>query len=283
MREENIAQKNFKQNVKLIKRKAKKSEISIAELVELQKMYEICNFELSVEEIENKLTLHQGKFETIPGHRERHHAKAQEEMLKNFKKIREDQEELLRIIDIDEISKLYNEVDAFYGDIPKKISQLKSETTERLHSLQTKYEPFIKIPEFFEIMLEEMWSVGTYETKELGQLTVLDTHDMASKILRAGENFTGENLARWKSFHRELDREVLRGIKRDITNIKSDFIMEQRQISANNRLVVENIRNNQNQTSNIRIDDLKSLKDLLDSGILTQEEFESEKGKILNS
>lgn len=45
---------------------------------------------------------------------------------------------------------------------------------------------------------------------------------------------------------------------------------------------------NQNNTSLIqepsksKVDDLKDLKDLLDSGILTQEEFDSEKAKILN-
>jgi len=84
---------------------------------------------------------------------------------------------------------------------------------------------------------------------------------------------------------REHNKAVLKDVANDIRGIKSDFIEENKQISQQNRQKAQERRKDMNTSPNSTsyIESLKSLKDLLDAGILTQEEFDTEKAKILNN
>jgi len=90
------------------------------------------------------------------------------------------------------------------------------------------------------------------------------------------------------------NRAVISEWKEEVRGIKRDFLDNQRQITQNNRArargtsidsSVSSIEETTNQTSDqsSKFAALKELKELLDTGILTQEEFESEKNKILTS
>jgi len=90
------------------------------------------------------------------------------------------------------------------------------------------------------------------------------------------------------------NRAVINEWKEEVRGIKRDFLDNQRQITQNNRArargtSVDSPVPSLEETTNLIPDQsskfaaLKELKDLLDSGILTQEEFESEKIKLLDS
>ena len=69
----------------------------------------------------------------------------------------------------------------------------------------------------------------------------------------------------------------MRGLKNLTQNAYSDLHQKLNEIK--NGL----INNNQNSNiNNTKYDDLKKIKELLDNGILTQDEFEKEKNKILD-
>ena len=67
----------------------------------------------------------------------------------------------------------------------------------------------------------------------------------------------------------------------DVRRIKNDFVQENRQISQQNHQKIQERHNDSDQ--DYRVAALQSLKALLDSGVLTQEEFETEKARILSN
>jgi len=90
------------------------------------------------------------------------------------------------------------------------------------------------------------------------------------------------------------NRAVINEWKEEVRRIKRDFLYNQRQITQNNRArargtSVDSPAPSIEETTDLTSDQsskfaaLKELKELLDSGILTQEEFESEKIKLLDS
>ena len=96
--------------------------------------------------------------------------------------------------------------------------------------------------------------------------------------------------------HKAHDKAVLKEIASDFRGIKSDFIEENRRITEQNRQRVHghNLQNEKfddfnghddYEDSNVltQAEELRTLKGLLDDGILTQDEFDAQKSKILGN
>jgi len=158
----------------------------------------------------------------------------------------------------------------------------------------------------------------TLGTKEYKELVKKERHQLKvdrdnAAVLQHNEEVPQRDLQIAKSNERiaQIDahnKAVLQDIASDFRGIKSNFIEENRQITQQNRQRVQQMRGNRNpnltlqmeiseelvdfssldastQTNhaNSRVEALKSLKELLDSGVLTQAEFDAEKSRILNN
>jgi len=98
----------------------------------------------------------------------------------------------------------------------------------------------------------------------------MDPHSKTPHVVDTS-NFLFESfLAELQSLERELSDLTSTPEQNGFYAPQSDFEDEDDELGANS-------------DSSTRIENLRALKELLDSGILTQEEFESEKAKILNS
>ena len=304
VREEKSLQKTFHGKAKELKKRAAKRP-SIAsyeeyltflstkepimpdELASLKDLYDACGFDETSDKRLERRKQALAKLASVPRFRDNEYTKVEKEIEKSFKKVRERQDWFKDLIEIVEISKLCDEADAFYNEVPQKLTNIKAEITAKIDDLEHKYAAYADIPEFLEIKIEEIWDIGTLDVKRIGHLS-LAAGEVYSTLLNGDKRLSDPNdLQRWKERVRESDRAVLREIKEDIVDIKRDFINDQRQITANNRQRAQEMRDNHSNTNTnstaTRLGELKELKELLDSGALTQEEFDSEKAKILNS
>jgi len=196
--------------------------------------------------------------------------KSKKDIQKEIEKVKNHQaDRLLDYLHIEEIALVKQKADNLCAEAPAKLIAIRDRADTAIEEVEAKYSPLpyandigildLRYTEISAIALQEM------------QAFYFDVERPLSKI-------RGEQMD-------VSDKRIIREVKDDLVGIKRDLVNENRQISQQNRQRVQQMQENANPSSNpnSRIEALKSLKDLLDAGVLTRAEFDSEKSKILDS
>jgi len=213
-------------------------------------------------------------------------AKAEQDIQKQIEKIKALEEELLLdYLHIEEISEVKQQSDLLCTEAPTKIAAIREKADEAIKDIEDKYStlPYANEIGILDIRYTEISAITLREMQAYFFEVELPLRDIHSKQMKAS------------------DRRILREVKDDLVGIKRDFVADNRRITQQNRQRVQQVGGNtlinsqtttpqesitpQNISSNpiARVEALKSLKELLDAGVLTQAEFDSEKSKILGS
>ena len=160
-----------------------------------------------------------------------------------------------------EIQEVLHQLNLVLKETPVKVNEIIAQANQDYASYASKYIPYLSNPNMVDIKHKEF---VYYRNKELYALYDIskEIDTLYTKIL---------------DLH---NKSVLKNVGRDALNIKRTAVgVPPIQQQATQMQSIPQTTSNQNS----RFEDLTKLKELLDSGILTQKEFETEKAKILNA
>jgi len=192
--------------------------------------------------------------------------KSKKDVQKQIEKVTNHQvDRLLDYLHIEEIAQVKQKANTLCVEAPAKLIAIREKADTAIAEVEDKYS-----------ILPYANDIGILDIRytEISAITLHEMQAFYFKVEQPLRHILMEQMD-------VSDKRIIREVKDDLVGIKRDFVNENRQISQQNRQRVQQIQENAN--SNSRIEALKSLKELLDSGALTKAEFDSEKKKILDS
>ena len=193
---------------------------------------------------------------------------AKKDVQKQIEKVINHQaDRLLDYLHIEEIAEVKQKADILCAEAPAKLVSIKEKADVALKEVEVKYS---SLPYANDIGILDLWYT------EISAIALQEMQAFYFDVERPLRNIHRDQM-------KVSDKRIVREVKDDLVGIKRDFVAENRQISQQNRHRVQQMQESATPNPASRVDALKSLKDLLDAGALTQAEFDSEKSKILNS
>ena len=234
----------------LIDAELSKIEITPEVLAQLKELCDIKNEDKTSDKYKKKINSINEDISDIISERESEYNRIKKAIKKDQeKKASEYDAYLLDYLDNPKVAKIQEKADAIFAKAPAAITEIETRLKEKRVEIETKYQPY-----------KNDLTILKLKKREQDQLE----RESAIALREVSISLNNGNLALIKAHNSRIWNEFK-------DEVKSNF-------AEGTGVSESSTTNNQSMA-----DELRTLKSLLDEGILTKEEFDTEKEKILNN